>query len=72
MTHKKNDIIEREYGIKSKCANTENSQANSIFGRIHQVIAKLVRTFDLPNNYLYKDEPWLGILVAKSFAVRSL
>ena len=26
----KNELIEREYGIKAKCATTENTQANSI------------------------------------------
>ena len=43
----KNDPIENEYGIKSECATMANSQHNSIPKRIHQVIANLVRTFDL-------------------------
>ena len=37
---------------------------------IHQVIANLVLTFDLQNNYLDEDDPWLGILAVADFAVR--
>ena len=40
-----NSPIKRKQGIKSKCATTENPQANYILERIHQVIEKLVRTF---------------------------
>ena len=53
----KNDLIEREFGIKSKCATIENPQANSVLEIIHQVIVNLVHTFDLQNNYPDKDEP---------------
>ena len=67
----KNELIQKEYGIKAKCATTANPQANSILERIHQVIANLVRTFDLQNNYLDKEDPWAGILAATAFAVRS-
>ena len=67
----KNDLIEREYGIKAKCATTANPKANSTLERIHQVIANLVRTSDLQNNYLDKDDPWSGILAATDFAARS-
>ena len=31
----------------------------------------MVRTFDLQNNYLDKEDPWSGILAATAFAVRS-
>ena len=39
----KNDIIQNEYRINSKCAATENLQANSI----HQVITNLIRPYDI-------------------------
>ena len=42
----KNNLIEIEYGIKSKCATTENSQVNSILEIIQQFIVNLVRNFD--------------------------
>ena len=48
-----------------------NPQATSILERMHQVIAKLVRTFYLQNNYLYEDDSWSGILAATAFAVQS-
>ena len=66
----KNDLIEREYGIKSKCATTESPQANSIIEIIRQVISNLVCTFNLKYNYLDKDEPYSGILADTDFAIR--
>ena len=39
--------------------------------RVHQVIANIVRTFELENNYLDQDDPWKGILSTTAFAVRS-
>ena len=39
--------------------------------RIHQVIANMVRTFELEINYLDEEDPWKGILSATAFAVRS-
>ena len=44
---KKNYFIVKEYGIKTKCVNTENLQENSILELIHKVIANLVHTFYL-------------------------
>ena len=66
----KNYIIETYYEIKYKCATTANPQANSILEIIHQVIVNLVCTFDLKNGYLYKDDPWSGILAATGFVVQ--
>ena len=37
---------------------------------IHQVIANLVRMYDLKNNYLDEDDPWSGILEDGGFAVQ--
>lgn len=39
--------------------------------RIHQVIANIIRTFELKTNYLDEDNPWKGVLSATKFAVRS-
>ena len=44
---------------------------NSILNIIHQIIANLVRTFELQNNYLDEDDPWSGILAATDFSVRN-
>ena len=43
----RNDLIKILYGIKAKCATTENPQVNSILERIRKVIVNLVSTFDL-------------------------
>ena len=40
--------------------------------RIHEVIANLLRKFDLQNIYLDEDKPWLGIIATTAFAVRSM
>ena len=68
----KNDPIEKQYGIKAKCATTKNPQANSILEIFYQVIANRVCVYDLQNNYLDKDEPWSGILAAMASVVRSM
>ena len=64
-------MLINDYGIKRKPISVRNPQANAIVERIHQVIANMIRTFDLENNYLVEDDPWKGILSATAFAVRS-
>ena len=53
----KNNQTKNKYGIKAKCATTENPQANSILERIHRVIANFARTFDSQKNYIDEDDP---------------
>ena len=52
----------------------KNPQLNYIyiFKRIRQVKANPVRTLNLQNNYLDKDDPWSGFLTAAAFVVRSM
>ena len=64
-------MIKNDYGIKGKPITTRNPQANSVVERIHQVLANMVRTFELENKYLDKEDPWKAILSATAFAVRS-
>jgi hypothetical protein len=64
-------MLVNDYGIKRKPITVRNPQANAIVERIHQVIANMVRTFELETNYLDVDDPWKGILSATAFAVRS-
>ena len=52
----KKNLIKNDYIIKAKCETTENPQANSMMEQIHLVIEKCVRTFDLQNNYLHKED----------------
>jgi transposase InsO family protein len=65
------DMIKNDYGIKGKPITTRNPQANAIVERVHQVIANIIRTFELENNYMDEEDPWKGILSATAFAVRS-
>src|SRR5688500_15805739 len=64
-------MLVTDYGIKRKPITIRNPQANGIVERIHQVIANMVRTYELETNYLDEDNPWKGILSATAFAVRS-
>ena len=58
--------------IKAKCATTENPHANPMLEMVHQVKANLLRTFDLQNKYLDKEEPGPGILAATYFSLHSM
>ena len=69
--HEFKQMLINDYGIKRKPITVRNPQANAIVERIHQVIANMIRTFELETNYLDKDDPWKGILSATAFAVRS-
>ena len=51
------NLAKNEYIINSKYTTTENPQANCILERINQVIANLVCTFHLKNNFLEKEDP---------------
>ena len=64
-------MIKSDYGIQGKPITVRNPQANAIVERVHQVIANIIRTFELHDNYLDEDDPWKGILAATAFAVRS-
>ena len=57
--------------IKTKPVSHRNLQANTIIERIHQLLGKLVRTYILQETYADDDDPWMGILAAVDFAVRS-
>ena len=64
-------MLVEDYGIKKKPITVRNPQANAIVERIHQVIANIIQTFELEENYLDEDDPWKGVLSATAFAVRS-
>ena len=63
-------MIEQEYGIKTNPASSENTQANEIIERIHQVLGNIIRYFNLNDTYVDDSDPWMGILEAAAFAVR--
>ena len=45
--------------------------SNVILVRIHQVIGNLMRTFNVQQTYVDKNDPWAGILAAAAFAICS-
>ena len=65
------DMIEKDYGIKLKRITARNPQANAIIERAHQTIGNVLRTFQVQNTILDKDDPWSGILAATMFAMRA-
>src|SRR5687767_6053937 len=48
-------MLVNDYGIKRTPITVRNPQANAIVKEIHQVIANMVRPFELETNYLDKD-----------------
>ena len=64
-------MSKEDYGVKAKPITVRNPQANAIVERVHQVIANIIHTFELENNYLDEADPWKAILSATAFAVRS-
>ena len=64
-------MIEKDYGIKLKRITARNPQANAIIERAHQTIGNVLRTFQVQNTILDKDDPWSGILAATMFAMRA-
>ena len=45
--------------------------SNAVLERIHQVLRNIVRTCSITHYYVDKQNPWLVILVASSFAIHS-
>ena len=67
----KNSLIYNEYGLKNKHYSPGNPQSNATIERLHQVLGNLVRTYNLQETYVDDADPFLGILTAAAFAVRS-
>ena len=61
----------QEYGLVNKPITARNPQANSIIERVHQTLGNIIRTMELYDQELDKDDPFGGILAATMFAVRS-
>ena len=69
--HDFQDMIKNDYGLTKKPITVRNPQANSIAERMHKVVANIVCTFELQDNYLDEEDPWTGILAATAFAIHS-
>ena len=49
----------------------QKPQVGAIVERIHQVLGNLLRTYKLQETYADEADPWMGILAASAFALRS-
>ena len=67
----KNILIENEYRINTKPDSPRNPHVNATIERIHQVLGNLVRTYNLQETYVDDADPFMGILAAAAFEVRS-
>ena len=64
-------MIENEYGINTNPASPQNPQANATKDIIQQVLGNLLRTIISQETYVDDADPFIGILAAADFAVRS-
>ena len=55
-------LTEIEYRITSKPSTSVNPTSNAILEHMHQVLVNLVRSFNITQTYVDKDDPCLGIL----------
>ena len=62
-------MIEQDYYIISRPIKTRNPQENPILERSHQTIGNILRKFQVNNQELEQDDPWIGILSAVLFAM---
>ena len=56
---------------KAKPTSVKNPQANGICERVHQVIANMIRTFNVPELDINLQDPWSEIINAVAWAIRS-
>ncbi len=59
------------YGLTQKPTTEYNPQGNSILERVHQVLGNSLRTFELENQDLPKENPFEPFLTATAYAIRS-
>ena len=59
------------YGVKQKRSTSHNPQSNGVIERIHQVVGNLLRTLQLEDATLNKEDPWAVYLASVAWAIRS-
>jgi hypothetical protein len=60
------------YGIKAKPTISHNPQANGIIERVHKVENDMLRSFDLENENLDKDNPFKYFLQSTAWTIISI
>ena len=58
--------------IKTKPTSPGNPQVKATIERIHQLLGNIVRTYNPQESYVNDAYPWMGILAAAAFLVRSM
>ena len=64
-------LIKEEYDIDAKPSSKRNPQANAVLERVHGTIGNMMRTFEVDNIDLDEEDPFIGMISAICFAVRS-
>ena len=64
-------LIETEYGITAKKSTSVKPMPNAVLEQIHQVIGKLVQTFNIKQTCVDKNDSLARILAAAASAIRS-
>ena len=59
-----------QYDLKQKPTSKKNPQANSVLERVHQVVANMLRSYDLDNQDLDKLDPFGEYLNGIAWAIR--
>ena len=60
-----------EYRITAKPSTLVYPTSKEILGWIHQVLVKLLQTFNITQTYADEYDPWLDILTEAAFAILS-
>ena len=60
--HHFKNIMEDDYGVKTRPITVRNPQANAMLERIHQVVGNLIGTFDNEERAIDHRDPWTGVL----------
>ena len=64
-------LIEMKYGITAKPNTSGNSMSNAILERNNQVLGNLLRTCNITQHCVDKDDSWSRILSAAAFVIIS-
>ena len=64
-------LIETEYGITAKQITSVKPISNAILEQIHQVLGNIVRTFNIQQTCVDKNDQWTVILAAAEFTICS-
>ena len=72
IRHKfRTSLIETKYMIVAKPSTSGNIMSHTILEWIHRVIGNLVQNYNITQTYVYKYDPWLGILAEAEFSIIS-